>query len=433
METIWEADIRMPRYPELEKGIRTDVLIVGGGLAGILCAWEMTRAGIDCVLIEQGRLMQGASGRTTAKATSQHGLIYGTLLERFGPEKARAYWQAQEDGLGAYRELAEVFDFGFEPQRSYVYSTGETGALEAELAACERLRIPARWEKELPLPFPVTGAVCFSNQAQFHPLKLAACLAKELRIFENTRALSFAGQQVRTPKGAITAKKTVIATHFPMLNKHGAYFLKQYQRRSYVIALEGAPKTEGMYLDFAEDGLSVRQAGKWLLLGGGGHRTGRRGLGWDLPEAVAKRYFPQARIVARWATQDCMTLDGMPYIGRYSRSTPGLYVATGFQKWGMTNSMVAAKLLTDLVRGKENVYAPLFSPSRSILHKQLICNGAESVAGLLRLTRPRCPHLGCALRWNKAERSWDCPCHGSRFDEDGGWLDGPANGDMKAP
>ncbi len=423
----------MPRFPQLERDLRADVLIIGGGLAGLLCAWNLRRAGIECVLIEENRIMQGVSGRTTAKITAQHGLIYGKLLKKFGPEKAKLYWQANRDALTEFRRLAEEANFDFAPQNSYIYATGETEILEVEMEACEQLGIPARWETELPLPFPVTGAVSFSDQAQCHPLKLAAHIAKDLQIYENTKALTFVGNRVQTPKGVITAEKIIVATHFPLLNKHGAYFLKLYQQRSYVIALENARQTDGMYLDCAENGLSVRNAGQWLLLGGGGHRTGKQGLGWELPEAAARRYYPEAKIVARWATQDCMTLDGMPYIGNYSKAIPNLYVATGFQKWGMSTSMAAAGILTDLLQGKENPYATLFSPSRSILHRQLLCNGVETTMNLLRPTKPRCPHLGCALHWNEREHSWDCSCHGSRFDKNGKVLNNPATDDLKHP
>ena len=433
MDSIWGADVQMPRFPQLDSDLHTDVLIIGGGLAGLLCAWNLTRTGINCVLIEQNRLMQGVSGRTTAKLTSQHGLIYGKLLKKFGVEQARLYWQANQNALAELSALAETAACDYKLENNYIYATDGTQKLEAEMAACEKLGLPARWEESLPLPFPVTGAIGFSGQAQFHPLKLAAHIAKGLQIFENTKALAFLGNQVQTPKGTISAENIIVATHFPMLNKHGAYFLKLYQQRSYVIALENAPGIEGMYLDCAENSLSIRSAGQWLLLGGGGHRTGKEGLGWRLPELAAEKFYPKAQIAARWATQDCMSLDGMPYIGRYSKATPHLYVATGFQKWGMSNSMLSAMLLTDLIQGKENPYAELFSPSRSMLHKQLLCNGVETTMNLLRPTKPRCPHLGCALRWNKAEHSWDCPCHGSRFDKSGKVLNNPASDDMKHP
>ena len=277
----------------------------------------------------------------------------------------------------------------------------------------------------------VTGVMVGPGSS--NPMKLAAQLAKGLRIYENTKALSFAGNQVQTASGTITAQKIIVATHFPMLNKHGAYFLKLYQQRSYVIALENAKQPEGMYLDCADNGLSLRSAGRYLLLGGGGHRTGKQGLNWSLPEAVAAQYYPDTKILARWATQDCMTLDGMPYIGRYSSATPDLYVATGFQKWGMSTSMAAASILADLIQNRENPYSSLFSPQRSMMHKQLLVNGLEATANLLLPTKPRCPHLGCALHWNEAERSWDCSCHGSRFDEKGKVLNNPATDDMKHP
>ena len=433
MDSIWEENVQIPKFLPLEGDLETDVLIIGGGLAGVLCAWNLRREGVDCALIEQNRIMGGVSGRTTAKLTAQHGLIYEKLLKTAGREKARLYWQANRDAVEKLSALAEKADCDFSRQNSYLYATEETEALEREMAACEQLGIPARWESSLPLPFPVAGAIGFAHQAQFHPRKLAAFLAKDLQVYENTKALAFLGRRVQTPKGTVTAKKIIVATHFPLLNKHGAYFLKLYQQRSYVIALENPPSAEGMYLDCAQGGLSIRSAGNWLLLGGGGHRTGKQGLGWKLPESAAEKYYPQAKIAARWATQDCMSLDGIPYIGPYSKATPDLYVATGFQKWGMSSSMAAAMVLTDQIQGRENPYEELFSPSRSILHRQLLYNAVESTVNLLRPARPRCPHLGCALQWNKAEHSWDCPCHGSRFDRNGKLLNNPAADDLKHP
>ncbi len=433
METIWENDVKLPRFPRLEGDLRTDVLVIGGGLAGLLCARELKKAGVNCVLIEENRLLCGVSGRTTAKLTAQHGLIYGRLLKKLGRERAKLYYEANRQALEELRQLAEAADCDFEEQNSYIYAAEDLSSLREEWSAYEQLGIPARWEDNVDLPFPVAGAIGFGGQGQFHPLKLAAHIAKDLKIYEDTKALTFVGNRVQTPGGLITAEKIIVATHFPLLNKHGAYFLKLYQQRSYVVALENAGQVNGMYLDCRENGLSVRSAGQYLLLGGGGHRTGKQGLGWGLPEAVAKKYYPNAKVAAQWATQDCMTLDGMPYIGQYSKATPDLYVATGFQKWGMTTSMAAATILTDLVQGRENPYGALFSPSRSMLHRQLLINGAESTMNLLRPTVPRCPHLGCALRWNGAEHSWDCPCHGSRFDEKGKLLNNPATADLKRP
>ena len=410
--------------------LKTDVLIVGGGMAGILCAHMLAQAGVSYALIEADRICCGVTRNTTAKITSQHGLVYHKLLRMHGPETARKYWESHEAAIGAYRLLAKSIDCDFQKADNYIYSQNMQELIR-EKAALDSLKIPAELVEKTGLPLRVQGAIQFQNQAQFHPLKFAAEIAKDLHIYEHTTAREFVGNRVLTDYGTITANKIIIATHFPLLNKHGVYFLKMYQQRSYVLALENAQKIEGMYLDGAENGLSFRSCGDLLLLGGGGHRTGKQGGGWEELEAFARKHYPDAREVCRWATQDCMTLDGMPYIGRYGKHTPNLFVATGFNKWGMTSSMVAAMLLSDLVQGKENPYADIFRPSRSILRKQLFCNSLESAVNLLTPTKPRCPHLGCALKWNRQEHTWDCPCHGSRFSEDGTLLDNPATGDLK--
>lgn len=430
LNSVWTNDCKLPEFPRLEKDIKTDVLIVGGGMAGILCAYWLQREGVDYALIEADRIMGGVSRNTTAKITSQHGLVYHKLVRRFGPEIARAYWDINEMALDEYGKLGKTADCDFAEKDNYIYSVDMQELLE-ELAALEQAGIPAELVEKTGLPVDTAGAVCFKNQAQFHPLKFARQIAKDLNIYENTRAKEFVGNTVLTDGGRISAGKIIIATHFPILNKHGGYFLKLYQQRSYVLALANAGQVEGMYLDAKENGLSFRNCRELLLLGGGGHRTGKQGGNWAQLERFATKHYPQAREVCRWATQDCMSLDGMPYIGQYSKATPNLFVATGFNKWGMTSSMAAAMILKDLVQGKENYYAPIFSPQRGILHPQLLYNGAESVLNLLTPTKPRCPHLGCALKWNKAEHSWDCPCHGSRFDAGGKLLDNPATDDLK--
>lgn len=431
MDSVWDEDVALPRFDRLRGDLRTDVLIIGGGLAGLLCAWQLRRAGVDCALVEENRILSGVSGRTTAKLTSQHGLVYGKLLNTLGKERAKLYWQANEKAVSAMKELAQKADCDFEEKTSFIYQTDGVNRLEQEAAVYDALGIPYLWQGSVPLPIPVCAAVGFSRQGQFHPVKLAAHIARGLPIYENTKALAYTGNRIETPYGSIQAEKIIVATHFPLWNKHGAYFLKLFQQRSYVIALENGPQVDGMYLDSGENGLSVRNAGNLLLLGGGGHRTGKQGQGWRLPEQAAKAWFDQGWEIARWATQDCMTLDGMPYIGAYSKRTPTVLVATGFNKWGMSSSMAAAQILADLVQEKENPYAALFSPQRSMLRRQLLVNGVESAANLLQLKTPRCPHLGCALQWNAQERSWDCPCHGSRFDRQGKRLNGPATDDLK--
>ena len=276
----------------------------------------------------------------------------------------------------------------------------------------------------------MAGAVRVHNQAQFHPLKFVFCLAKGLHIYEHTPVRELIGTTAVTDSGKVAAKAVIVATHFPFLNKHGSYFLKLYQHRSYVIALENAPDVDGMYVDEAQEGMSFRNARDLLLVGGGGHRTGKRGGAWRELREFARRYYPGATEKYQWATQDCMSLDGVPYIGPYSSSTSNLYVATGFNKWGMTSSMVSAMLLSDLVQGKTNPFAEVFSPSRTVLRPQLVVNGFEAAVGLLAPTTKRCPHMGCALKWNSQEHTWDCPCHGSRFTKKGECIDNPATGDL---
>ena len=430
MDSIW-MNTSLPSFPPLEGDLKTDVLIIGGGMAGLLCAYHLKKAGIDCLLIESDRVAQGVTGRTTAKVTVQHGLFAHTLLRRFGPEKARLYLEANQAALEQYRALCRDLPCNFETKDSFVYSLDHPQKLEQELKALEALGFPGEFTQRLPLPFSTAGAVRFRDQAQFHPLKFLAELLPRLPICEHTAARAFHGKTVLTDRGRIRAENIIVATHFPILNKHGAYFLKLYQHRSYVLALEGAPSVGGMYVDEAENGLSFRDHGNLLLLGGGDHRTGKDGGGWAELKAFTRIHYPDAAVAAQWATQDCMSLDAVPYIGPYSPSTPGLYVAAGFNKWGMTSAMVAAMLLTDLVQGRKNPYAEVFSPSRSMLRPQLALNGLEATMNLLRPTRPRCPHMGCALRWNPREHTWDCPCHGSRFTEKGALLENPATGDLK--
>ena len=431
MGSLWEQTWEKPNFPAQDGDLSTDVLIIGGGMAGILCAYRLHCAGVPYVLAEAETICGGITKNTTAKLTSQHGLIYDKLISRFGIQRAKQYLAANQAALQTYRTLCRKIDCGFEEKAAYVYALDDRRKLQREVNALEKLGVPADFTDELPLPFPVAGAVKFPNQAQFHPLKFVSGLAKGLRVYEHTRVRELIGTTAVTNHGRIRAEKILVTTHFPFLNKHGSYFLKLYQHRSYVIALQGAPDVDGMYVDASRTGLSFRNCQNLLLLGGGGHRTGKKGGGWRELRDFARRHYPQAEEQYRWAAQDCMSLDGVPYIGPYSASTPDLYVAAGFNKWGMISSMVSAMLLSDLVQGKNSPYGEVFSPSRSILRPQLAVNGFEAVSSLLTPTTRRCPHLGCALKWNPVEHTWDCPCHGSRFTEDGKRLDGPATGDLK--
>ncbi len=431
MNSIWTETAPMPSFPALEGDTKTDVLVIGGGIAGLLTAHAMEEAGIPCLLAEAGRICGGVTKNTTAKITSQHGLIYGKLLKAFGRERAKRYFLANEAALRRYEALCQSIPCDFTREDSYVYSRFRPEALEAEMEALHILGIRVDFEEHPNLPIETVGAVHFPRQARFHPLKFLAAIAPGLNIREHTEVRALEGRTAITNRGRITAEHIIVATHFPVFNTRGLYFLKMYQDRSYVLALKGAADPDGMYLDEAADGLSFRMEGDTLLLGGGSHRTGKPTQGWEPLELFGQTHYPEARKTARWAAQDCITLDGVPYIGRYSRRTENLYVTTGFGKWGMTSAMAGAELLRDMVLGEKNSAGELFDPRRTMLRPQLIRNALESTKNLLTPTRPRCPHLGCALKWNPRERSWDCPCHGSRFREDGALLDNPATGDLK--
>ena len=351
---------------------------------------------------------------------------------------------------------------------------------EAETA--KALGIQAEFTTRTELPFSINGAVCFQGQAHFHPLEFLMGAAEGLAIYENSPALFVDDGSVLTEKGKVTAEKVVFACHYPFINVPGYYFMRMYQERSYVLALDteasgkGKPfLPKGMYYGIDADGLSLRSADGLLLLGGEGHRTGenRKGGRYEKLMARARQLWPDCRERFRWSAQDCMTLDGIPYIGQFSAKTPNWYVATGFQKWGMTSAMAAAMIIRDTIIGKENPDAEVFSPERftpAASAKKFVSGGLHAVRdlsreifalpraaaeklpcghggvveyegkkagvykeedGTLHVVSVRCPHMGCQLEWNPDEKSWDCPCHGSRFDYDGKLIDNPAQEGIK--
>lgn len=477
MESIWHRTERLREFAPLYGEALADTVIIGGGMAGLLLGYELNRKGVSNVILERNRIASGVTGNTTAKITLQHNLIYSRLIRDFGLERARQYAAANRRALDRYAEIVgkEQIDCGFTRLPACVYSLDETSLLTEELAAAARLGIDAEFTTGTELPFPVKGALRFPDQAQFHPLAFLGGILGDLRVYEHTEALELTDDGVITADGRVNARNIVIATHYPFLNVPGYYFLRIHQQRSYVVALEGASKLREMYIDADDAGYSFRGFGELLLLGGAGHRTGQNENGGSYEKllAQAERWWPGVKEAGRWSAQDCMTIDGVPYIGRYSEKTPRLFVATGFNKWGMTSAMAAAMILASRIAGETCEFAEVFTPQRfnapagagkllqdgmkaakSLLVKPLtpprakleeLPNGHGGIvsydggkagvykneAGECFIVSPKCPHMGCELSWNPDEKTWDCPCHGSRFRYDGTLIDAPAQSKLE--
>lgn len=472
MDPIWTDGIVLPHFPTLQKDLQTDVAVIGGGFAGILTAYFLQKRGLQTVILEAATIASGQSGRTTAKITSQHGLIYSRLYDNFGEKTMRGYAAAHENAIRAYAALIEQehIDCDFERRPACLYTTRVPEILKREQSLATLCGIHAALRTKSELPFPVAGVLQYENQASFHPQKFIGALAAGLEIYENTRVLSVEGHMLTTDHAHVQAKNIVFACHYPFVNVPGFYFARMHQERSYVLALQGAASLQGMYYGIDPDGYSFRPAGRYLLLGGGNHRAGENDAGgaYQALQTAAGQFFPGATVIRQWSAQDCMTPDGIPYIGQYAASTPDWYVATGFGKWGMTSSMVAAQLISDLICDGKSPYAGIFDPGRFTVTESARAVAAEmahAVKGLAKgafhipqktldslpmghggviefegqragvyrdeqgkiyAVNVRCPHLGCELAWNPDEKSWDCPCHGSRFDYCGNLLDNPA-------
>ena len=476
MKSVWSESCKFRKREALNKDIKTDVLVIGAGIAGVLTAYMLKQKGREVVVIDAAEIASGNTKNTTAKITSQHDLIYSKLIAEFGEEKARQYAKANELAIKKYKEIIEDkrIECDFEEKPAYVYSLNEIDVLKEEVEAAKNLGIDAEFVDEANLPFKINGAVKFNNQAQFNPLKFLKGISNELIIYENTRALEIKENLVVTSGGNITANNIVVATHYPIMNAPGYYFMKMHQERSYVLALENKSEIDGMYIDLNKEGYSFRTYNNLLLLGGISHRTGENeeGGSYDELRKVAKNLYPKAKEKYYWSAQDCMTIDGIPYIGRYSSETPNIYVATGFNKWGMTSSMVSAMIISDMILEKENDFSEIFSPRRFDLslsinniandlietaknfiaqkvsipsseiehikngHGGIIEYNGEKVGvyknkeGKEFFVSTKCTHLGCQLSWNADELTWDCPCHGSRFDYKGRLIGSPATKDL---
>lgn len=487
-QSYWIASTPNTNYPTLNEDIKVDVAIIGGGLVGISCAYLLNKEDLKIAVLEAGRIVKGTTGHTTAKITSQHELIYNKIKNQVGEELAKQYADANETAIHEIKKIAEEnninCDYLFQPAFVYTQRDEYIQKISDEVKAASSLGIKASYVEEVPFSLPIKAAVRFDNQAQFHPRKYLLALAKIIsdnncQIFEQTRAVDIEEGDnyiIMTAQGKkVTAERIIIASHYPFYNKQGMYFARIYPERSYIVAVKAKEKYPGgMYINAEEPARSLRhqpyEDGELILVVGDSHKTGQ---GIDTTkhyEALidfANDVFTVEDIAFRWSTQDCMTLDGIPYVGHFTSDTPNMYVATGFGKWGMTNSMVSAMILKDLITKGESPWQDVYNPSRKTIIAsaknfvvenlnvaQQLIDGKLSPApedldinpgegrimkidgnkvgayrdeqGTLHLVNTACTHMGCELVWNSAERTWDCPCHGSRFSYEGKIIEGPA-------
>jgi glycine/D-amino acid oxidase-like deaminating enzyme/nitrite reductase/ring-hydroxylating ferredoxin subunit len=482
--SLWLATTAATSFPTMEGDLQVDVAVIGGGIAGITTALLLKQEGKRVAVIEAARIVEGVTAYTTAKITSLHGLIYHDLVKKFDEETALLYAEANQAAIGLIASLVDrnQIECDFERTAAYTYTThkDEVDKIKEEVQAARKAGLAAEFVTETELPFKVTAAIRLARQAQFHPRKYLLALAQLIPgngsyLFEGTAAVDVKEGnpcQVTTDRGVITATDVVMCTHFPFYD-NALYFGRMEPFRSYLMAvtLDG-PAPEGMYLstDLQQTLRRHRLADgqELLLVGGEGHKTGHGGdtvERYARIEAWARSIFPVRQVLHSWSTQDFEAFDRIPFIGRAHPLAQHLWVATGFKGWGMTSSTVAGLLLSRLIIGHESPWVKVFDPNRVDLAgvpKMTQANlqvAADLVGGYItprrredvpvgegRIVRgddgemavyhapdgsyhavsPVCTHMGCKVNWNPAERSWDCPCHGSRFSVDGDVLDGPA-------
>lgn len=482
---IWRETRRTPERPPLASEHETEVLVVGGGIAGISIAFELLERGYDVTLVEQHRIGSGTTGHTTAKLTTQHGLKYDDLIRRFGPGLARRYGHANTAAIDIVSSRIDELgiDAAFKRTPSYVYTpeSEDRAALDREYRAVRRLGLPASNVSSVPAPIEVAGAIRFDDQAQFHPQRYLtgmtrAILERGANIFEGTRATELSPGNpcvVETTGGPVTANHVVLATLFPFSDR-AAFFARLRAYRSYLLAVRlDQPLPDGMYLSTESPPVTFRAAGdEHLIVGGESHPTEQTDPQpherFERCEEFAKSTFAVKDITHQWAAHDLASLDGMPYIGSLGRLSPNTYVATGFGKWGLTNGTLAGPLIAELIDAGDHPWADVFDPRRVALSdlrtiieenvpttKRLIWDWIGSAQmeadalpecgqgcvlkhrgrplavyrdadGALHTQSAVCPHMYCLVGWNSAENTWDCPCHGSRFKRDGSVAYGPA-------
>lgn len=485
-EPCWLDSTKIPTFQKLETDTQTDVAIVGGGITGITAAYLLSQQGVQVTLIEAGRILTGTTGHTTAKITAQHGLIYDQLIQQHGLDNAKLYYEANKEAMELIKELINKYsiDCDFSQQNAYIYGNTETAInqIKREQQAYEKLGIPSDYTNTIPFSIPCQAALIMKDQAQFHPLKyvtalIPAILEKGGTIYEETTALKIKDDRQPTiilENGhQLSCQTVIVASHFPFSDELGLYFARMHAERSYVLAIKAEKDyPTGMYYSADQPTRSLRSTEmngeKLILVGGESHKTGQ-----GIPthehylalKDFSEQYLGIKEIPYRWSAQDVVTPDKIPFVGPTTAGHPNILIATGYAKWGMTNSTISAKILTDTILQKENRYTALYHPSRLTglgnmvkdnldVAKHLIQGKLEFVVktpddlaadegaivtvhgkkagcyrdpdGQLHLVDSTCTHMGCEVNWNSGERTWDCPCHGSRYSITGEVLEGPA-------
>lgn len=429
-DSIWLRETRSPGYTSNER--EADVIVVGAGLTGLLTAWRLLGEGKRVIVLEARQVGAGTSGHTTGKITSQHALCYRRLIERFGKEEARIYADANQWAVGAYRELIAALEISchLEPRTAFVYTDDDPAELEAELEAARSLGLPASLQEVPVTPYP---ALAFHDQAQFHPreflLGLAerfvaagGALVEEARVREVNRNES--GTVVETETASFRTQDVVYATLFPVFDR-SLFSLRLKPIQHFGMAFEAAAgQFEGMFI--GTSGPSFRYHDGVVVVVGETEPMGDAEEPYDKLEREARRRLELGEEITRWSAHDLTSPDEVPFIGSFRPGSDRRFTATGFRAWGITHAMVAARILPDLIEGRDNPWAEFYSPWRAEgLLRQVADQTATAVSNLVQGS-PRCPHMGCALAFNEADATWDCPCHGSRFDREGRVLWGPA-------
>lgn len=468
-QSVWQGNFN--KYPELTNDIERETVVVGGGLAGFLTAFRLSEEGASVTLIEADRLFSGTSGKTTGKISCNQESVYYELYKKYGKPTAKKYYLSQKDAQNEYLKLIRKYAIKCDLLKadSYIFSNGSGVDLQANYKLLFGFGADCEWVENLPA-FNSRYALKMNGEYMFDVLKFASGLPIKFEIYEKTRAVGIdcSTNTILCDNAKIKAKNIVVATHYPIINFHGGYILKLRQSQSYLMAVS-AGLVADMYLDERKEGLTMRPYCGGTLIGGGDHRTGRRFYTDKFLHIknYAEKFFNVGNVTHEWCAQDVMTADGMPMAGRYWKGSNSVYVITGFNKWGMTNSLVCADIIRDLILGRENENILLFAPDRKIKGafsdyavnaittvKDLLngyfritfknekslpagCGGIirykgkkravyKDENGKLYVIGTKCPHMHGELQWNKNSGCWECPCHGSRFDIYGNIISEPA-------